>query len=97
MAKFQKHNKGRPPGSKNKNVVRSRLSDYVGNKWDRFEKQMNGLTGRAYVENFIKLLPFVMPAYQSISMSLSNLPESDLEYLVNHLRQHMNHGENSAD
>jgi len=96
MAKFQKGNKGRSPGSKNKNVVRSKLSEYVDSKWDHFEKQMNGLTGKAYVENFVKLLPFVMPAYQSISMSLSNLSESDLEFLVDHIRKTMTN-ENETD
>jgi hypothetical protein len=89
MAKFKPGNKGRPPGSKNKNAVRSKLSDYVGSKWPTFETQMNSLKGRAYVENFIRLLPFVMPSYQSISMSLSNLPEADIEFLIDHIKQQM--------
>lgn len=91
MAKFKPGNKGRPAGSKNKNVVRSRLSDYVGRKWDNFEAQMDTLKGRAYVENFIRLLPFVMPAYQSINFSLSNMSEDDLRFLIEKLKQDMGH------
>jgi len=56
---------------------------------------MNSLTGRAYVENFIRLLPFVMPAYQSIS--LSTLSEQDLEFLVNHIKQQLTNEEDATD
>ena len=58
---------------------------------------MNSLTGRAYVENFIRLLPFVIPAYQSISLSLSTLSEQDLEFLVNHIKQQLTNEEDATD
>lgn len=90
MGKFQPGNKGRPPGSKNRNAVRSRLSDYVGSKWFHFEEQMDTLKGKVYVENFIKLLPFVMPSYQAINFSLRNMSEDDLKYLIEKLKE-LNH------
>lgn len=84
---FEKGNPGRPKGALNKNPVRSRLADYVGSKWQRFEDEMNKLEGKAYTENFIKLLPFVLPQYQSINFSLRSMSEDDLQYLISKLKE----------
>ena len=88
--KFKRGNPGKPRGAKNRAATRKLLADWVHNNWDRFDTEMKTVKGKAFCELFIKVLPFMMPAYQSINFSLSNMPESDLEFLINHIKQQMN-------
>lgn len=87
LTQFKPGNPGRRAGSKNKSIARMKLSEFVDNKWTKFETEMNGLKGRAYVENFIKLLPYIMPQYSAINFSLRNMSEDDLQFLIIKLRE----------
>lgn len=91
MAKFQPGNPGRKRGSKNRAATRRLLAEWVHNNWGRFEKEMATVKGKAFCELFIKILPFMMPSYQAISFSLSNMSEEDLQFLITKLREQMSH------
>lgn len=91
MAKFQLGNPGKRKGAKNHAATRQMLADWVRNNWPRFEKEMKTVKGKSFCELFIKVLPFMMPAYQSISFSLTNMSESDLQFLIEKLKEQMGH------
>lgn len=95
MGKFEKGNPGRTKGVKNKSIARSKLADYVDTKWSKFESEMDTLKGRAFIENFIRVLPFVMPQYSAISFSLRSMSEDDLKFLIEKLKEQNN--ENDTD
>lgn len=89
MSKFQAGNPGRPRGSRNKRPTRERiqkiLSDPVA--WQKFEDELFSLKGRAFTESFTRLFEFTTPRYQAQSLSLSSLPESDLRFLLEKIKQ----------
>lgn len=85
--KFKPGNTGRPKGAKNRALCRARIETYIESNWDKFQKELNSLKGRAYVENFLKMLPYVTPAYQSISFSLRNMSDDDLKYLIEKIKE----------
>lgn len=88
--RFRKGEGGRPKGSRNKNATRTQLSKWVDENFAEFEKQMASLKGRAYCDIYVKTLCYVMPSYQSISMSLRNMSEDDLAYLISKLKEQQN-------
>lgn len=86
---FKKGNKGRPKGATNKSLTRSQIISILSKpeNWARFEKELFTMKGRAFVENFIKLWEFDTPKYSAINFSLSNMSESDLQLLIEKLKE----------
>lgn len=89
---FKKGNTGRPKGSTNKSLTRARIVTILSKSetWERFETELLALKGRAFVENFIKLWEFDTPRYSSINFSLQNMSESDLEFLIQKIKDQFN-------
>ena len=87
--RFGKGNKGKPAGSKNKTMTRTRLAELIDNKWNNFEAELNTLKGKAFVEAFTKLLPFHLPQYSAINFSLKNMSDDDLQYLLIQIKQEL--------
>lgn len=88
---FKKGQGGRPKGATNRSITRARITQILSkpDNWDRFEKELFSMKGRAFVENYLKLLEFDTPRYQAISFSLSNMSEQDLEFLIAKLKEQM--------
>lgn len=61
----------------------------------KFTNELQKLSGRAYVDALIKLFEYDTPKYQSIAMSLSNMSEQDLEFLVNHIKTQIHEESNN--
>jgi hypothetical protein len=89
---FKPGNGGRPKGSKNKSITRSRIAAILNdeNTWTKFATELKKLRGRAYCDTLVKLFEYDTPRFSSINFSLSNMSEQDLEFLVSHLKQQMN-------
>lgn len=64
-----------------------RIQTFVDQNWGTFEIQLKALKGRAFVENFLKLMPYITPAYSSINFSLKNMSDEDLEYMIEKLKE----------
>jgi hypothetical protein len=96
---FKTGNPGKPKGATNRSLTRSRIIQILAkpDSWERFEKELFSLKGRHFVESFIKLLEFDTPRYSAISMSLSNLPESDLQYILDHIKTQLSNEQNEID
>lgn len=60
---FGKGNKGKPTGAKNKKTEQwEAFSEYcLTGGLDRFQKELNGLKGRQYVDAFLTILEFHKP------------------------------------
>jgi hypothetical protein len=97
MAKFKTGNPGKKKGAKNRAATRRKLADWVENNWSRFDQEMKSVKGKSFCELFIKVLPFMMPAYQSINFSLSNMPETDLEFLIEKLKEQIGNEQSEQD
>lgn len=88
---FQPGNSGRPKGSKNKSLTRTKIAEILNDAatWARFTTELKKLRGRAYCDTLVKLFEYDTPRFSSINFSLSNMSEQDLEFLVSHIRQQM--------
>ena len=95
--KFKKGNPGKPKGTQNKVITRTRIAGLIETNWQKFETELKSLKGKAYVEAFTKLLPFHMPTYSAINFSLRNLGEDDLQYLIEKLKEQFNEQETGVD
>ena len=89
MAKFQKGNPGKPKGAKSRSTTRAELGKWIDDNFARFQQEMQRVKGARFCELYIKSLEFVMPRYASVAMSLNQMSEQDLEFLINHIRNTM--------
>lgn len=73
MAKFQKGNSGRPKGAVNKKTAQWEVfAEYCLNGGlERFEKELNSLEGKDYVNSFLNLLEFHKPKLQRTDVNNS--------------------------
>lgn len=83
---------GRQKGSKNKipgmNSIRSQLTNFVqNNALPKLVKQFNRLKPKDQLMFLTKILPFTTATYQSISFNLRDLPEQDLEFVLQKLKE----------
>jgi hypothetical protein len=80
---------GKPKGSKNKTATRERIQQHFENPatWARLMRELDSLSGKAYVESHIKLLEYLIPKFQSMHLSLSNMPPADLQFLLTKLKE----------
>ena len=68
--KFKKgqsgNNKGRPVGAidKDKRKIREWLENYLYDNTSKIDKELNKLTGKDYVDCFIKLMEYGIPKLQ---------------------------------
>lgn len=94
---FKKGNTGRPRGATNKSLTRARIVTILSKPetWARFEKELMAMKGRGFVEAFIKMWEFDTPKYSAINFSLSNMSDSDLQFLIDKLKEQFN--ENTTD
>lgn len=53
----------RPTGSKNKITleVKKKLQSIIAKDYKKVEKELNSLTGKAYLEMYLKILEFIIP------------------------------------
>lgn len=90
--KFKTGNPGRRPGSKNKSLTRGRIIAILSKEenWQRFEKELQAMKGRAYCEAFMRMWEFDTPKWSAISFSLSNMSEPDLQFLIDKIKNQVN-------
>jgi len=86
---FKAGNPGKPAGAVNKSFARKAISELLSKKgsWDRFEKELFALKGRAFVENYIRMWEFATPKFSAVNVGLSALSEQDLELVIEHLKE----------
>ena len=96
---FTAGNPGRPKGSKNKSLTRGQIATIINdpNTWTKFRAELKKLRGRAYVDALTKLFEYDTPRFASINFSLSNMQESDLQFLVDHIKTQMTNEQGSAN
>lgn len=94
---FKKGNTGRPKGATNKSLTRARIVSILSKPetWTKFEKELMAMKGRGFVEAFIKMWEFDTPKYSAINFSLSNMSDSDLEFLIQKLKEQVNNESNT--
>jgi len=80
---------GRKKGIPNRATVemRSLLKGFLLQQWPEVKKAFEDLEGKEKIVAFSRLLPFVAPQYQAMSLSLHNMSEEDLQTLVDHVRE----------
>lgn len=90
---FQNGNSGRPKGSRNKSLTRGKISEILNDEstWTKFKTELKKLRGRAYCDTLVKLFEYDTPRFASINFSLSNMSEDDLSFLIEKLKEQMNH------
>jgi hypothetical protein len=94
---FAHGNPGKPKLAENKIITRTRMAKLVDNNWDTFEKELKSLKGRAYVESFTKILPFILPTYSAINFSIRNLSDDDLAFLLLQIKKEFNNEPETTD
>lgn len=79
---------GRQKGTPNKITVEMRvmLKDFLHEKWPQVRRAFDKLEPKDQLVAYTRLLAFIAPPYQSVSMSLHTMTESDLQTIVNHLK-----------
>lgn len=66
--------------------MREQLKTFLEKQRPEFEKAFKKLNPREKVRAYSRLLPFVTPAYQSISLELENMSEEQLLQFENYLK-----------
>lgn len=86
--------KGKKTGGRIKGVpnkltpsIREMLTWFVQQEWPGVKKAFGKLSPYQKVIAFSKILPFVAPQYQSISFNLKDLPEQDLQFVLEKLKE----------
>lgn len=92
MAKklFAPGNPGRPKGSQNKYATREHLRKILEDPaaWEKYSRELMSLKGRAFTDQFSRLWEYDTPKFQSMHLSLANMPEADLRFLLTKLKEH---------
>jgi hypothetical protein len=75
MGKFQKGNKGRPKGSKNKlNAdIRERIQNLFDDNFERIQEDLEGLEPRERLKFLTDLLPYLVPKLQAATLNHEGL------------------------
>lgn len=89
MDKKRKKTGGRTAGTPNKLTgdMRQALKTFLETQRPEFEKAFKGLSKKEKVRSYVRLLPFVTPQFQSISMDIGNWSEDQLLVFENYLKQ----------
>lgn len=84
---------GRKRGVPNKLTanIRESLKAFMEAQRPEVEKAFKKLSPKEKVYAYSRFLPYVTPAYQSISFDLNNMSEEDLSIIENHLRKKYSH------
>lgn len=84
---------GRRPGSVNKLTagIREPLKLFLENKWPDMEKKFSKLSPKDQWLLYEKLLSYAVPRYSHVNMALSQMSEQDLELIIGHLKENLNH------
>lgn len=72
--------------------IREQLKTFMENQRPAVEKAFEKLSPKEKVLAYSRFLPYVTPAYQSISFDLNNMSEEELTIIENHLRKKYSNG-----
>ncbi len=83
---------GRKKGTPNKTTteLRSMVTKFTIENFPEFQNAFSDLSAKGKVFAFLRLLKFSIPEYGSITDSIQNLPEHDLEFLLERFKQKIN-------
>ncbi|MEX2336369.1 MAG: hypothetical protein WD555_03760 [Fulvivirga sp.] len=77
MGKFEKGNKGRPKGSKNKfkAEMRERIQTLFDDNCETIQKDLDGLDSKDRLKFLTDLFPYLVPKLQAGTLKHEGLPE----------------------
>jgi len=89
MDKNRNKTGGRRLGTKNIVSIEMRLmlKSFLLSQWPEVQKSFVRLSDKDKCVAYSRFLNFVCPSYQSISMSLTQMTEQDLQCIVDHLKR----------
>lgn len=93
MARFKKHESGnpagRPKGAKNKIVpfTKQEINTFLSEYWPQIKKDFRQLEPAARIQQFMKLMSFVMPQPKenNVSIDFRQLSDEALDQVVNRI------------
>ncbi len=70
----------RQKGSKNKLTVRvkSKLENIISKDYLKLQRELDTLTGRAYVEMYLKILEYIIPKAKENEVTITEIPKMEI-------------------
>lgn len=78
--------------NKSTSVGRDQLVDLMTGQLDKIEKELQGLTGRDYLDTVVKFLPYVFPKQSQVveNYDVSQMSDDEVDALVDQIESKLN-------